>query len=78
MKIAIFQSEKPIFGGFEAHSCLDDVQVLNNSGTMWKCRKLAKKSPKIKNSTILEVKNGEFLMFGGWEDEQRTSKAIRR
>ncbi|CAB54322.3 Kelch repeat protein [Caenorhabditis elegans] len=71
-------SEKPIFGGFEAHSCLDDVQVLNNSGTMWKCRKLAKKSPKIKNSTILEVKNGEFLMFGGWEDEQRTSKAIRR
>uniref|UniRef100_A0A1I7TBS5 Uncharacterized protein n=1 Tax=Caenorhabditis tropicalis TaxID=1561998 RepID=A0A1I7TBS5_9PELO len=68
--------QKPIFGGFEAHSCLDKVQVVTES--TWKCEKLAKKLPKIKNSTVLEVKREEFLMFGGWEDEQRTSKAIRR
>uniref|UniRef100_A0A8R1E3Z1 RING-type domain-containing protein n=1 Tax=Caenorhabditis japonica TaxID=281687 RepID=A0A8R1E3Z1_CAEJA len=69
---------KPIFGGFEAHSCLDDVQVLDESAK-WKCHKIpAKKLPKIKNAAVLEVKTGEFLMFGGWEDEQRTTKAIRR
>ncbi|CAI2298977.1 unnamed protein product [Caenorhabditis sp. 36 PRJEB53466] len=67
---------KPIFGGFVAHSCLDDVQVIEES--TWKCRKLPNKLPKIKNSTVLEVKNGEFLLFGGWEDEQRTTRAIRR
>lgn len=67
---------KPIFGGFEAHSCLDDVQVIDTA--TWKCKKLPKKLPRIKNSTVLQVENREFLMFGGWEDEQRTTKAIRR
>lgn len=69
-------TQKPIFGGFEASNCLDDVQVVDTA--MWKCRKLGKKLPKIKNSIVVEVKDGEFLMFGGWEDEQRTTKAIRR
>lgn len=69
-------THKPIFGGFEASNCLDDVQIVDTA--TWKCRKLGKKLPKIKNSTVVEVKNGEFLMFGGWEDEQRTTKAIRR
>ncbi|ULU13453.1 hypothetical protein L3Y34_016157 [Caenorhabditis briggsae] len=68
----------PIFGGFEAHSCLDDVQVLHQSQN-WNAKKLGKKlMPKIKNSTILALENREFLMFGGWEDEQKTTKAIRK
>ncbi|CAO4362639.1 unnamed protein product [Caenorhabditis nigoni] len=68
----------PIFGGFEAHSCLDDIQVLDQSQN-WKSKKLGKKlMPKIKNSTVLALENREFLMFGGWEDEQRTTKAIRK
>ncbi|CAL2028242.1 unnamed protein product [Caenorhabditis brenneri] len=69
-------TQKPIFGGFEASNCLDDVQIVDTA--TWKCRKLGKKLPKIKNSTVVEVADGEFLMFGGWEDEQRTTKAIRR
>ncbi|EFP02812.1 hypothetical protein CRE_28542 [Caenorhabditis remanei] len=72
------ENHKPIFGGFEAHSCLDEVQIIDTSDSMWKCRKLGKKLPKIKNSTVLWVSDREFIMFGGWEDEQRTTKAIRR
>ncbi|UMM14416.1 hypothetical protein L5515_002233 [Caenorhabditis briggsae] len=68
----------PIFGGFEAHSCLDDAQVLDQSQN-WNAKKLGKKlMPKIKNSTVLALENREFLMFGGWEDEQKTTKAIRK
>lgn len=69
---------KPIIGGFEAHSCLDEIQIIDIADSRYKCRKLDKKLPKIKNSTFMEISDREYLMFGGWEDEQRTTKAIRR
>ncbi|CAI5437835.1 unnamed protein product [Caenorhabditis angaria] len=63
-----------IFGGFEAHNCLESVQVQNEAGDF---RKIKGFLPKLKNSVALEIRD-EFLLFGGYQDEKETTAAIRR
>lgn len=70
----VFKGQQLVLGGFTTHESLSDVQIITD-----KEAKIVKAPcfPRLKNAVAVGS-DDEVIVFGGWEDERRTSNVVRR